>query len=154
MSAIYAWIWNCMLSVWYENFFTSLPFACLYDCVWFLPLRWSSTLLMWADVRTSGSGNNRDAAVWWYLGRLSGSLWRGLSVWSLVVVVVVVSLALGEFCISFRPVEPLHFVIDMLGYCVRHIPSFRTLWIFNICGVYLNWFYLFNWDVTVYIDNN
>jgi len=30
------------------------------------------------------------------------------------------------------------FVMDMLGYCVRHIPSFRTLWICNICGVYLN----------------
>jgi len=76
MYAIYSWIWDCMLSVWYENFFISLPFACLYDCVWFLPLRWSSTLLMWADVRTSGSGNNnRDAAIWWDLGRLSGSLW-------------------------------------------------------------------------------
>jgi len=42
------------------------PFACLYGCVrGFPPLQWSSILLMWADVRTPGSGDgNKDVAAW------------------------------------------------------------------------------------------
>jgi len=51
--------------------YTSLPFRLLVCCVWLSPLRWSSILLMWADVRTPGSGNDsRDAAAWW--------LWTGI----------------------------------------------------------------------------
>jgi len=53
-------------TMWILFFFTSLPFTCLYDCVWFPFLQWPSTSLIWADVRTSSNGNNnRDAAVWW-----------------------------------------------------------------------------------------
>jgi len=51
--------------------YTSLPFCLFVCCVWLSPLRWSSILLMWADVRTPGSGNDsRDVAAWW--------LWTGI----------------------------------------------------------------------------
>jgi len=51
--------------------YTSLPFRLFVCCVWLSPLRWSLILLMWADVRTPGSGNDsRDAAAWW--------LWMGI----------------------------------------------------------------------------
>ena len=48
---------------------------------------------MWADVKTSGSGNNnRDAAVWWILDDYRAHF-GGHNFWSLV---VVVSLAIGK----------------------------------------------------------
>jgi len=63
-------MWNGMLSAWYNDFFASLPFHLLVCYAWSLPLQWSSTLLMWADVRTPGSGDsNRNAAAWW-IGQL------------------------------------------------------------------------------------
>jgi len=46
-------------------------------------------------------------------------------------------------------VGPFPFVMNMLGYCVRHIPNFCTLWIFLYVAFYLNWFYPFNWDIIV-----
>jgi len=69
---------NGMLSVWYDDFFASLPFCLLVCYVWTLPLRWSSTLLIWADVRTPGGGDgNRDAAAW-RIGQVLGPLWGPL----------------------------------------------------------------------------
>jgi len=61
------------------------------------------------------------------LGRLSGSLWGPQ----------LLEFSSSNFPRSWRDsvlrlghVGPLPFVMDMLGYCVRHIPNFRTLWIF------------------------
>ena len=55
--------------------YTSLPFCLLVCCVWSSLLQWSSILLMWADVRTLGSGmDNRDAAAWW-IGWVLDPLW-------------------------------------------------------------------------------
>jgi len=55
--------------------YTSLPFCLLECCVWSSLLQWSSILLMWAEVRTLGSGiDNRDVAAWW-IGRVLGLLW-------------------------------------------------------------------------------
>jgi len=59
-------------------FYSSLPCCLLVCCVWSSLLRWSSTLLMWADARTPGSGEgNRNAATRW-IGQVLGPLWGPL----------------------------------------------------------------------------
>jgi len=114
--------------------YTSLPFLLLVCCVWLSPLRWSSILLMWADVRTLGSGNDsRDAAAWWlwtgielivgpaaegvYLVRISLVLDKTLCCFWLIVLMI------GSVCL-------FSLLWIGLGYCVPSYTNFCTLWIF------------------------
>jgi len=55
------------------------------------------------------------------LGRLSGSLWGPIAFGSLVVVDLSL---LTRPCILLGRVEPFPFFMNMLGYCVPHIPVF------------------------------
>jgi len=65
-----------MIIMMYELYALAYPFACLNVVCGLPPLQWSSILLMWADVRTRGSGNgDGDATTWWS--------WTGMdSLWS------------------------------------------------------------------------
>ena len=131
--------------------YLTLLLVCMVVCVVFLLYNdhqfywceqmWETEAVVMAMEMLQRDGHGR---VWAHYGALS---WRSYCLdlpfctrTSFVVFHVV--LGLGS-------VVPLSFVMDMVGYCVRHTPSFRTLWIFYICGVYLNWFYLFYWDVTI-----
>jgi len=109
--------------------YTSLPFRLLVCCVWFPLLRWSSILLMWADVRIPSSGNvSRDAAAWWldgfwarygaYSWRRPNRLWLSCPGQDLVLSLEVLHFVLGS-------VVPL---LCCYGYIWRtvylHIPNF------------------------------
>jgi len=84
---MYDWIWMVFcVPVWW--LFASLPFCLLVCYVWSLPLQWSPTSLMWADVRTLGSGDgNRDAAAWG-IGQVLGPPWGPLPADSVIYVFV------------------------------------------------------------------
>ena len=58
-----------------------------------------------------------------------------------------------DFVLRLGHVGPFLFVMNMLEYCVHHIPKFCTLWIFLYVVFYLNWFYPFNRDVAEGLTN-
>ena len=129
-------MWNGMLNAWYDDFFASLPFCLLVCYVWTLPLRWSSTLLVWAYARTPGSCNdNGDAAAWW-IGWVLGPLW-GPSLKDFIIYVSLFwtrpSLIICFFfqCTSVWAVWSPFFVIWVyLTYGIPLYPKLCTLWIF------------------------
>jgi len=127
--------------------YTSLPFRLLVCCVWLSPLRWSSILLMWADVWTIGSGNDsRDATAWW--------LWMGIELTmgpaAERVYLVRISLVLDKTLCCFwlivlviGSVVPLFFVMNRFGVLCTFIYQFLYSLDIYICGVLLNWNHLF-----------
>ena len=117
----------------------------------FSPLRWSSILLMWADVRTLGSGNdNRDATTWW--------LWMGLGLTmestTEGVLLVYDSLVLDKtLCYSWTIVLcfrqcGISFLYGYVWYTVDlHIPN--SILFENLCTQrFFIWGYPIIWDVT------
>jgi len=99
--------------------YISLSFCLRVCCVWLSLLRWSSILLMWADVRIPNSGNDsRDATTWWldgfgahygaYRWRRPNNLWFPCLGQDLVL-----PLELLHFVL--RSVVPFSFVMDMFG---------------------------------------
>jgi len=132
---------NGMLSVWYDNFFASLPFCLLVCYVWTLPLRWSSTLLMWADVRTLGIGDgNRNVAAW-RTRQVLGPLWGPLPTDSLIYVFLyeqdLVSLiVLRSVYFWLGQVGPPFLVIWFLTCCICSYPKPCTLWLFKYVMFY------------------
>jgi len=126
---------NGMSSAWYDDFFASLPFCLLVCYVWTLPLRWSSTLLMWADVRTPGIGDgNRDVAAW-RSGQVLGPLWGPLPVdpiiyvflyeQDLVFLIVLCSVYFWLGHVGTFSCNPV-----LLTCCIHSYPTPRTLWLF------------------------
>ena len=151
--AVCAWFWKVHVECHDIRIsFTSLSF-CLFDCYvcGFLPCDDHQFLLMWADVRALDNGNgNRDAAAWWVWTGIGLSmepsteemlLVRFLSFWTRVVLLLM-------YCTYVRPSDAYFLLLRIcLWYCVPSYPIF-TLWISMYVAFYLNWIYLFNWDVT------
>jgi len=107
---------------------------------------------MWADVRIPDSGNDsRDAVAWgldgfWahcgaYSWRRPNSLWFFCFEQDLVLPLELFHFVLGS-------VVPLLLVIDMFGVLCTFISQTPYSLYIHVCDALLNWFYLFNWDVT------
>jgi len=136
VSGTYVWMWMVCLSVWYDDFFASLPFCLLVCYVWTLLLRWSSTLLMWADVRTPGGGDGNGDVVAWRIGQVLDPLWGPLPVIFL----------LFMFFLDKQDIIFLNYVVQYISgwamwgpflvirvfwtYCIHSYPKPRTLWLF------------------------
>ena len=123
---------NGMLYAWYDDLFASLPFYLLVCYVWTLPLRWSSTLLMWADVRTPGNGDGNRDAIAWRIGQVLGLLWGPFPADSIIYVFLYeqdLVLLIVLFSIYFRlgHVEPFS--------CNLVLSDYSCMWCF------INWGY-------------
>ena len=153
--SIYAWLYDWMMIIMmYEFCAPAYPFACLYGCVCgFPPLQWSSTLLMWEDVRTRGSGNgNGDATAWW--------LRTGMG---LTIRPSAEEVLLSRFIFLYKNLCCCWYILIRLGsvvpplFCYEHgwgivylLIQFPHFWYLYMCDALLNWIYLFNWGVTYY----
>ena len=153
MLVIYVWPETACWLWWYKILYSSLPCCSLVCCVWSSLLPWSSTLLMWADVRTPGCGDgNRNAAAWW-MGQVLGLL-RGPLLEYFTIYVVLSEQDLGSLIVLF----PVLFGLGRVGpvlcnwvyptYGILLCSKLRTLWTIHVCDVLFNLRLPSFWDVT------
>jgi len=126
---------NGMLSVWYDDFFASLPFCLLVCYVWTLPLRWSSTLLMWAYVRTPGGGDGNGDAAAWRIGQVLDPLWGPLPADFVIYVFLneqdlVFLNYVVQYISSWAMWGPFLVIRVYWTYYIHSYPKLRTLWFF------------------------
>ena len=136
VSTMYVWMWNGMLSAWYDDLFASLPFCLLVCYAWPFPLQWSSTWLMWADVRTPGSGDgNRNVAAWW-MGQVLGPLWGPLLEDFILFMFFLSEQGLIIYLFSFQYISnwamwgPFLVIWVYLTHCIPSYHKPHTFWIF------------------------